>query len=824
MGMLWQDVKYGLRGLLKNPGFTAVVATILAIGTGATMAMLTVVDAVVLRPCPYEDAERLVWVCETNPGRTQRNMVSLPNFCDWRDQSQVFEHLIAASWHECTVQDAGRTEKGSVVAVSEGFFATLGVKPMVGRSFLPEEEKPGQEHVVILSASQWQHWFAGDPNVIGKPLVLDRNIYTVVGVLPGEFRWVFHRDSGGLWIPMALKPMDESRRGSRGADVVGRLKPGTSVGQAQAEMNVIADRLAQAYPSVLTGVEILGVPMDEAYRVCVGRTGDARVLVILLGIVGGVLLVACLHVASLLMVRSIARERDIAVRAALGAPRLCLIRQLSLESLLLAVLGGLLGLLLAHGGIHLLAVIRGYATTLVPWFVEPHLDGRSVLYVSALSLATCGVFGVLPAVSVSRVNLGRFLSAGRTPQAGPRFRRVRSALTIADLAVTFVLLIIAGLAANTYVHILRFDSGMDAKRVLTMDIDLDTDAPPYSEPERRTFFFGQVLAQVQRLPGVQGATLCSATPAARGYNSSIFRAEGRRAAEDQMIIRRTTISPDYFPVLQIRLLKGRYFTAQETATGAGVAILNESLAERLWPGQDPLGQYITQMTNAPKPVSREIVGVVADVRHFFKFFLADIPVELRQKFVGAFPDDVVYVPGYENALMIRTVNKPAETTAAIHRTILAIDKEVVPSDVSLLEDRIAELFWQQRFHTLFLLAFGGVALVLSSIGIYSALAYGVLHRTHEIGIRIALGATKTDVLKAILGEGLRLTLIGIVIGLAAALLVTRVAASLLQDVSPTDPLTFACVSLLLAGVALLASYIPARRAARINPMTALRRE
>ena len=823
MRTLWQDIRYGLRMLAKSPGFTALVVVILGLGIGATTAMLSVIDAVMLRPCPYRDPDRLAWVGETDEKFTLRNMVSLPNFYDWREQSHVFEQLVAANRFGCMVNRADRTEKANAMLISEGFFSVLGVKPVLGRLFSPEEERTGAERVVILSASQWQHWFSGDPNAIGATLVLDREAYTVVGIVPDTFRWVFRREACGFWVPLALEPVDESRRGSRGTDVVGRLKPGVGVAQAQAEMDVIANRLARAHPEVLTNVGVLVVPMTEAYQTAVARTGNVGVLMILLGVVGGVLLLACLHVAGLLLARSAMREREIAVRAALGAHRRRLFRQLLTESLLLAGLGGLLGLLVAQGGRRLLMTLGRSAMTLVPWFVEPRIDGRSLLFALGLSVTTCGLFGALPALWASRLDLSRFLSTGRASRRGPRFRRVRAALVIGDLAGAFTLLVIAGLVVNTYIRILHFDPGVNPEHVLTMDIEMDTDTGPYADPERRSAFYRNVLERIQRLPDVRYAALANATFTWPGYQASLFRLEGRPDGADQAITRRTEISPNYFRVLRIPLLRGRYFTAHEATTGQAVAIINESQAKRFWPGEDPLGRYITWIKGQSETIPHEIIGVVADVKHYLSFKLDEMPKDLRT-YIGAFPDDVVYIPCYNDTLMVRTTENSGNVIAALRRVVSAEDKNVVLSGITSLEDEIAVFFWLQRFDSLFFSAFAVVALILASIGIYSITAYLVSRRVHEIGVRIALGAERSDVVRRILRQGLRLTLAGIACGVLGALLVTKVVSGLLYDVSPTDPITFATVTLLLIGVALLASYLPARRAAGVNPIEALRYE
>ncbi|MGB2861738.1 MAG: ABC transporter permease [Sedimentisphaerales bacterium] len=821
MTALWQDIRYGFRMLVRNPGFTAVVVVVLAVSIGATTAMLSVVDAVMLRPCPYKDSDTLVCVYETNtPESTRGNFTSLAGFLDWREQSHVFERLIGANQWNGVVRTADRTEKARAFFVSPEFFSVLGAKPILGRVFLPEEHRRGGGRVAVLSHDHWCHWFASDPNVIGKTLILDKEVYTVIGVLPEDFRWIFQGIACGLWMPMPLSAAGDTNRNNRGLQAIARLKPGVSVAQAQAEMDLIAERLAQEYPDTNTNRGILVVPMNEDYAGMTAGSGKPQILLILLGIVSSVLLIACLHVASLLIARSATREKEIAVRAALGAQRLRLARQLLTESVLLALLGGLVGFLLAHWGLGILSAMRGrsipwYLGThmgrLIPWFVDIRMDGRSLLYIMCVSLLTCGLFGVLPAIGTSKTNLSRSLSAGRTPSRGPRFHNLRAFLVICDVAIAFVLLIAAGLMINSLVRIINIDPRFNPKNVLSVEIELDYHSPPYSEPNRRLAFFQDAVQRIRNSPGAEYVTAASASPVTGSYSTNTFRIEGRTPGDRTSDIPRMKILADYFQTLQIPLLRGRCFAEHETATSAPVVIINESMARRFWPDENPIGKHITRITrDGPEPISRQVVGVVGNVQH--SRYSPDEPE--------------LYLSGCDQSmnLMIRTRYHSAALAAAIRRELMAVDENVVVGGVTLMEDDISNLYSSERFSTLFLGAFAALALFLASIGVYGTSAYAVTRRTHEIGIRIALGARSGDVQKTILLHGLKLTLIGLAIGLVGAFAGTRIIRSLLHDVSPIDPVTFVCVSLLLAGVAMLASYIPARRAAKIDPMEALRYE
>jgi len=831
MAALWQDIRYGFRMLARNLGFSTFVVLILAVGIGATTVMFSVVDAIMFRTCPYKDSDSLVCLCETSryvdqvtgtPVTSQWGFTSLAGFRDWQEQNHVFEHLVGADQWNGIVRTADRTERCRGFLVSPELFSVLGAKPILGRTFLPEEHQQGSGRVTVLSHDHWRHWFASDPNVIGKTLILNKEVYTVIGILPEDFRWIFQSVACGLWMPMQLDAAGETNRKNRGMQVIGRLKSGCSVTQAQTEMDLIAERLARAYPETNVNRGIRVVPIDEAYAHHAGNFSKPQILIIVLAVIVSVLLIACLHVSILLISRSAAREREIAVRAALGAHRLRLIRQLLTESMLLALLGGLFGAIFAYWGLSVLSVLRGQSIPwypgsgsqrLIPWFVNVQMDGRSFLYVTTISLLTCGAFGLLPAIGISKTNLNRSLSAGRTSSYALRFHGLQRMLVVLDIAIVFVLLIGAGLMINSYVRILRIDPQVDPENVLVATLELHGGEDRYSTPAQRFEFSRRLMEHIRKLPGVQSVAIANGTPAWTGYSTNKFTVEGFPIGEEGVDIRCTPVSLDYFRLLHIPLLRGRQFTEHDNNTSTPVAIINESLARRLWPNENPLGKYLTH--GKSEPVTREVVGVTRDVRHF-----------------GDYPDDEIYISCLQTDgslllypdVMVRTDARTAGLAVAVRREILATDPDILIREVAFMEQQIADLFSMERLNTLLLGVFASIALVLASVGVYGATAYVVSRRTHEIGIRMALGARSGDVLKSVLWQGLKLTLIGLVIGIAGAFAATQVIRSLLYDVSPTDPLTFVIVSVFLAGIALLASYIPARRAAKIDPMEALRYE
>ncbi len=822
MGTVWQDIKYGFRMLARSPGFTAVVVVILAIGTGATTAMLSVVDAVMLRPCPYKDPDSLVCLYETwKPERADRSFTSLAGFRDWREQSHVFEQLVGAKQWNGVVRAGDRAEYARGFFVSEGFFSLLGATPTLGRTFLPEEYTASGSPVVILSHDHWQHWFGGDPNVIGKTMTLSDKVYTVVGVLPEGFRWIFQPIACGVWTPLAVNDTGDTNRDNRGLQAIARLRPGTTVAQVQAEMNLIAEHLAQSYPETNARRGIKVVPMSDAYARYAADFGKPRTLMVLLGIVVAVLLIACLHIASLLIARSATREQELAVRAAIGAHRWRLVRQLFTESMLLTLLGGLLGVVLAHWSLSILSALRGrlipwylgpHTWGTIPWFVEVRMDTRGLLYVLGISLLTCGTFGLLPALGASRTNLNQSLSTSRTANQAPRFHSLRALLVSADIAIAFVLLVGAGLLVNSYVRTQQIDPRFNPHNVLTTEVAFDWMHAP--EPPRRLAAFEDALRRTRALPGVQDVTVASYSPITGSFSTPAFRIDSYAPEEDGVDLPQTEVFPNYFRLLQIPLLQGRYFTERDNRTAAPVVIINEAAARRFWPNANPVGRFITHLGADSESTACQVVGIVGNVWH--TRYDTDEPEIYTPYLQGDYPPEI--------ELLVRTSSYPEALTAVVHREVLAAAQGAVVGDVVSLEEQIADVFSSERFNMLFLSAFSTLALVLAGIGVYGATAYAVARRTHEIGIRMALGARNGDVLRAVLRQGIRLTVIGLAVGLAGALAATRIIGSLLYDVSPTDPATFACVALLLAGVTLLACYLPARRAARIDPMAALRYE
>jgi putative ABC transport system permease protein len=803
---LWTDLRHGLRVLTKNPGFTFVALVALALGIGANTAIFSVVHAVLLRPLPYNNPDRLVTVFETEP-ELAKTPVTPADFLDWREQNRVFAHLAAIQWSGFNLTGGSVPERIRGAKVSVDFFATLGVQPELGRGFLPQEESPGADQIVVLSHGLWGRRFGKDPGIIGKTLTLDGRSFTVIGVMPAGFR--DYVTSAELWTPLAFGDKAKKVRDTHYLGVIGRLKPGITQTQAQGEMETIAETLQQQYPDTNTGVGIRLVPLQTQV------VGDVRpALLVLLGSVAFVLLIACANVANLLLARAAARQREVATRVALGASRLRIVRQFLTESLVLAILGGLLGLLLAHWGLQFLVFLK---PTNIPRLTEIGIDGRVLAFTLLASFLTGIVFGVLPALQISNSDPNEFLKEGdRAGTAGPGRTRLRDVLVISEVALAFSLLLDAGLMIRSFARIQEVAPGFNPQNVLTMAIPL----PPYryAESAKRTAFFQQVLERVKQLPGAQYAGVTTDLPLTGGGTSTDFLIKGQPAPSTPPLTDYHSVSPDYFRAMQITLQKGRYFTERDTNDRPPVVIINETLARRFFPNRDPIGQWVG--LSGP-PDWREIVGVVGDVK--------DLALES-----GAEP--AAYVPylqnspaylsdtSYSMALVVRTENDPTVVASAVRHEILTVDKDQPVSSVMTMEQVVADSISFQRVNMWLLGIFAGLALAIATAGIYGVMAYSVTQRAHEIGIRMALGARRRDVLRLVLGQGLMLACVGISLGLIAALALARTMKSLLYSVQPTDPLTLAGVSLLFAAIAFIAAYFPARRATKVDPTVTLRYE
>ncbi|MBA2503690.1 MAG: ABC transporter permease [Pyrinomonadaceae bacterium] len=814
MKTLLQDLRYGLRILLSKPGFTAVAVLTLALGIGANTMIFSVINALLLRPLPFREANRIVSLAETAQNG-DITPVSPANFSDWRAQSQSFDNLAAFEFDSFNLTETGQPENISGAWTSAELFRVLGVEAALGRTLSFDDEKPDAERVVVLTDGLWQRRFGADQNIIGRQVKLDGidrpqagGVYTVVGVLPRNF-W-FVSGQFDVWIPHRLTPEQVVNRAARSQQVVARLKPGVPIAQAQAEMQSIARRLAEEYPKTN---EQRGVSVVSLQERLMGEFGAA--MFILLGAVCFVLLIACANVASLLLARAAARQKEIAIRAALGANRFQIVRQLLTESVLLATLGGLAGLLLAVWSLDLVvALIPSEAQTFIPGGAQTiKADWRVLCFTLGVSTITGIVFGLAPALAATKPNLNELLKEGGSSMQGPRRQRLRSVLVVAEVALSLMLLISAGLMMKSLLQLHRAELGFNADRVLKVEIPLSPGK--YPESRQKTAFYDQLLERVAALPGVESVSISNNYPL-RLPNRTLFVIEGRPTpSRDNMpAASDIAISPDYFETLGVSFRVGRPFNGRDAAGSQPVGIINETAARRFWPDENPVGKRLRLGNLESQSPWLEIVGVVPDVRQ-----------ELNGEPI--FP--ALYRPFAQSPLnfawlLVRTASEPTNSVAAIRHEIETIDKDQPISGIAPMPQVIAEAAWGNRLVTFLLGVFGVVALALAAMGIYGVIAYSVVQRTYEIGVRIALGAQPRDALRLIVKQGLLLTLIGTGIGLGGALAFTQVLSSLLLGVSATDSTTFIVVPLLLIGVALLACYIPARRAAKVDPMVALRYE
>ena len=812
MGNLWQDVRYGFRMLLKSPGFTLVTVLALALGIGANSAIFSVVNAVLIRPLPFKNSERLVFMGEWSQ-QVPEMSVSYPNFLDWRDQNQVFEQLAAFRSQGFSLTGAGEPEQLSGREVSASFFTALGVSPALGRNFAPDDNRPGGNRTTIISHGLWQRRFGGDPHIVGQQLTLNNESYMVIGVLPATFEWQAPVD---LFVPIGLRADQLMERGSHpGMYVIGLLKPGVTVEQARTEMKSIAARLAQQYPKENEGHSIVLDGLQER------AVEDIRpALLVLLAAVAFVLLIACANVANLLLARAATRSKEIAIRTALGAGRLRIIRQLLTESVMLALMGGTLGLLFAMWGIDaLLAAIPDDVPRLLVLGIR--LDTGVLVFTLIVSVLTGLIFGLAPALQASKANLNESLKeGGRSGASGASRHRVRNMLVISEVALSLLLLIGAGLLIKSFLRLSQADVGFDPQNVLTMRITLP--AARYKESAQVANFWQELLQRTRTLPGVKAAGLTRGLPMSGGIESS-FTIEGRPATsvKDTAVAVSLSVSPDYFRAMDIPLLRGRYISEQDTADAPGVVVIDEMLATRFFPNDEPLGKRLKMGTSDSKSPWMQIIGVVKHVKHYGPD--EEGRVEVYMPYVQV-PAEWRAAATRSMVLAVRTTADPTSLTSAIRNEVLQIDKDQPVSQINTMERIVADAVAPQKFATWLLSLFAAVALILAAVGIYGVMAYSVTQRTHEIGIRMALGAARKDVLKMVVNQGMKLALIGVGIGLIGAFAVTRLMSSLLYGVSATDPLTYGGVAVLLAGVALLACLIPARKATKVDPMVALRYE
>lgn len=807
-----QDIRYAFRMLLKRPGFTVIVVLTLALGIGANTTIFSAIDAVLLSPLPYKNPERLMVVWETNkqlgPELWDRNEAAIGNFLDWRSHNQSFDQLGALFDTSMNLTGAGEPQRIQSCVVTSHFFQVLGVQPMLGRSFLPEEEKPGSPFTVIISHDLWQRQFGSDPTVINKSLTLNGHQVAVIGVMPPAFEVQFPNSKHvDLWAPMVIDVADPDYhdRNNNFLYTLGRLKQGVSPEQAQTEMSFIASQLQQQYPETNKEKGVRVVPMQKQL---VGNVESY--LYMLFAAVGFVLLIACANVAGLLLARVTGRHKEVAIRIAVGASRWRLIRQLLTESVILSALSGLLGLLLAYGGIKLLLALT---PSDVPRLHEIGLHVPVFLWTLTISIVTGLLFGLAPAVQASRTDLNKALkeSSGRNPT---QRNRLRNLLVVSEVALALLLLVGAGLMTKSFFRLQQVDPGFEATNVVSMNIALPTSK---YRGQQVNNFYDQLLERVKNLPGVKSVAGINPLPLSNSNVSYRFVVEGAPVVPlaDRPYAGVRVVSPDYFQTMSIRQLKGRAFTEQDRENTPNVTIINEALASRYWPNEDPIGKRLgISEEDSGKQVWREIVGVVGNVRH------KALEIEAMPEVYFPYKQ----LPGNFMSLVVHTASDPSSMVPAIRSQVLSVDKDQPVSDIMTMDQRVAKSVASRRFVMLLLGSFSVLALGLAAVGIYGVMAYLVVQRTQEIGVRMALGAQKRDVLKLVVGKGMVLAITGAAIGLVASLVLTRLIRSLLFEVTPTDWLTFVVVSLILLTVALLASYIPARRATKVDPLIALRYE
>jgi len=795
-------MKTAARHLLKKPGFSLLVIFALALGLGANTAVFSVVNGVLLKPLPFEESENLVIIRETKLPQFPEFSVSPGNFLDWQAQSTAFESLAAWSNTRLNLVEGAEPEALRGVFVTASLLPTVRVKPMLGRGFSAEEEQEGRGNVVILSHRLWQRRFGGDPAVIGRSVNLNARSYTIVGVMPPKQE--FPNSDIDLWAPITINAGMRSNHGSHYMGAVARVQNGVSIEKGTAELVTIARRLEETYPDSNKGWSVKVISLiDQA----VG--GVRRPLLILLGAVVFVLLIACANVANLLLVRSNARQREMAIRIAIGANRRQVIRQILAESLLLSVLGGAAGIAIAKWGIDALLML---APQVLPRAQEIRVDTTVLGFTLLMSIATGLVFGLIPALQASKPNLNDTLKEGsRGASSGQHRQRIRSILVVAEVALSLILLVGAGLLIRSFSRLQNVNAGFVPQNAIAISLALPQQKFPQDDDRRR--FVERSLEEISSIPGVETAGVSHSVPLINDYVVAIL-VEGRPkpGPGERLSTNYYAVTSGYFKAMGISLKRGRTFTPLDAKDSPRVAVVSESFANRIFPGEDPLGKRV-QLTQGPD-AWREVVGIVGDVKQYGLD---------RETTLQAY-EPYAQMPFSGITLIVRSTTEPSALFQSIRTRLRAVDKDQPLTSMRLLDQIISESTGQRRFSVVLLTAFAGVALILAIVGLYGVMAYLVTQRTHEIGLRMALGAPRVNVFRLIVGQGLLLTAFGLVIGLAGALALTRLMSSMLYEISATDPLTFAGIPIALAVVSFLASYVPARRAMKVDPIVALRYE
>ena len=810
MGTLAQDLKYGIRFLIKSPAFSAAAVLILALGIGANTAIFTVVNAILLRPLPFQDSSRLVWVPHVPPAKSFPGMsyfsVSPANYLDWQKNNHVFESMAAYGGRTLNLADRDEPEAIPGASVSAEFFPLLGVPAQIGRVFLPEDDQPGHGLVVVLSHRLWQSHFGSDASIVGTKLTLSGESYTVIGVMPARFELAaWFPSSVQLWVPVAWTEEQRAVRNNHNYNVVARLKAGVDVNQAQAEMNAISSRLARAYPEDDQGWGAAVVSLRQFL------TGDVRpALLVLFGAVAFVLLIACANVANLVLARTLGRRKEMAIRSALGAGRSRAVGQVLSETVLLSLAGGGVGLLLAGFGVKL---IVAFLAKNLPRGAESEVDGRVLAFTLALSLLTGLIAGLASALRLAQGDLNEALKQGlgRTDSASTG-ARTRGALVMCEVALSLILLIGAGLMIRSLWNLQRVHPGFDSHNVLTMTVVIP--GAKYSQASQKNGFFERVVERIQRLHGVDSAGLIDSLPLSGGSTQPIViegRPSGLLAEQPEVEVRR--ISPGYLRTMRIPLIAGRNFREADQLDKKPVVLISQTLAKRFWPSEDPIGKRLT-MSFFPG-ILREVVGIVGDVK--------DTGLNVREP-VATLYTPFLQIPGNGNSLVVRADAAAPVLMPAITDAIHQVDREQPVRAVKTMDAILAESLSQTRFSMLLLASFAGLASLLAAAGIYSVLSYAVRRRLREIGIRIALGGQRTDMLRLVVIEGMKPVAAGVLIGLAGSAALGKIMSNLIYGLPATDPLTYLAVTIGLTAVALAASTIPAYRATTVDPIQVLRED